>query len=108
MDIMQEWPNDTRHDDTKHNDTQDNNSKMFESTTWPFSAECCYGQRLYGVCRGVIRKWVKAGPKLRICNNKIFPKDKRTSLLCPGVNFDPGKLNNIWRRMLYISSWPLL
>ncbi len=62
MDIMQEWPNDNRHDDTKHNDTQDKNSKMFESTTWPSSDECHYGQRLYGVCRGVIRKWLKAGP----------------------------------------------
>jgi hypothetical protein len=43
MDIMQEWPNDNRHDDTKHNDTQDKNSKMFESTTWPSSDECHYG-----------------------------------------------------------------
>ncbi len=43
MDIMQEWPNDTRHDDTEHNDTQDKNSKMFESTTRPSSDECRYG-----------------------------------------------------------------
>jgi hypothetical protein len=63
---------------------------------------------VFMVCRGVIRKWLKTGPKLSISNNKIFPKDKRTSLLCPGVNFDPGKFNNIWRRMLQISSWPLL